>query len=273
MSYENNYIMLVMKAISEGQYREVRNGETRALFGQVLEINELTQDKFPLLTQRQIFYNGVFGELAAFLRGATKLGDFHKFGCHYWNENAREWPPNAGLTLPEMSLGQIYGAQWVNWRQTGYNQIAAVMDELYANPHGRRHVITSFDPLAESCLPPCHLLAQFFVNADGRLDCVVFMRSVDLILGLPSDVVLYAALLILISNYVTMRPGKLTFFLGDTHIYENHVKTFLDEQEGLSLHPSPTYELTANEVFDFVPSQLKINGYVFSRTIRYPFNV
>jgi thymidylate synthase len=272
-SYEQDYRALVNRVITKGQYRECRNGETRALFAQTLQITELAEDQFPLLTQRRIFFNGVFGELAAFLRGATKLGEFHAQGCHYWNENAKMWPPNHGLTLPDMSIGQVYGAQWVNWRQTGYNQIAAIMDELYANPHGRRHILTSFDPLAEACLPPCHLMAQFFVNADGRLDCQVYMRSVDIILGLPSDVVLYAALLILVSNYVAMRPGVLTFQMGDTHIYENHVDTFISQQHDQAMHPLPTFELVANEVFDFVPKHLKINDYTFSETIRYQFNV
>ena len=272
-NYELDYLELVRKAISKGQYRECRNGETRALFGETLRIDSLFFDRFPVLTQRQIHYKGVLGELAAFLRGATKLGEFHAMGCHYWNENAKTWPPNEGLTLPEMSIGQVYGAQWVNWKQTGYNQIAALMDELYANPHGRRHVLTSFDPLAESCLPPCHLLVQFFVNATGRLDCIVYMRSVDLILGLPSDVVLYAALLTLIANYVTMRPGVLTFCMGDTHIYENHVKIFQEQHLDQPLHMEPKFELVANEVFDFVPNHLKLVNYEFSSTVRYPFNV
>ena len=272
-NYELDYIDLVDKAITKGQYRECRNGETRALFGETLRIEELKWNQFPLLTQRKIFYNGVFGELAAFLRGATKLGSFHAMGCHYWNENAKAWPPNHGLTLPEMSIGQVYGAQWINWRQTGYNQIAAIMDELYSNPHGRRHVLTSFDPLADACLPPCHLMAQFFVNADGRLDCIVYMRSVDIILGLPSDVALYAALLVLIANYVTMRPGVLTFYMGDTHIYENHVKIFTDQHKDREMHRAPGYELVANEVFDFVPNHLTIKNYETSSVITYPFNV
>jgi thymidylate synthase len=268
-----DYRALVNRVITQGQYRECRNGETRALFAETLKIEELVNDEFPLLTQRQIFYKGVFGELAAFLRGATKLSEFHHFGCHYWDENARMWPENHDLPLHAMSIGQAYGAQWVNWNQTGYNQIAALMDELYANPHGRRHIITTYDPLARACLPPCHLMAQFFVNQDGRLDCQVYMRSVDIVLGLPSDVVLYAALMVLISNYISMRPGVLTFQLGDTHIYENHVDIFIGQQHDQMMHASPTYELAANEVFNFVPSQLKINGYTFSETIRYPFNV
>lgn len=272
-NYELDYLDLVDEVITKGQYREGRNGETRALFGKTLTIKELKWNQFPLLTQRQIFYKGVFGELAAFLRGATTLREFHEFGCKYWDNNAAVWPPNKDKDIEDMSIGQVYGAQWVNWRQTGYNQIAAVMDELYANPHGRRHIITSFDPLAESCLPPCHLLAQFFVNHDGRLDCQVYMRSVDLILGLPSDVVLYSALLILVANYVTMRPGVLTFQLGDTHIYENHVQIFLDKQRGNDIARVPDYELQANEVFDFRPEYLTIKDYQFAETVRYPFNV
>jgi thymidylate synthase len=272
-SYELDYLDLVHEVITKGQYRECRNGETRALFGQTLVIKELNKGLFPILTTRRIFYAGVLGELAAFLRGATKVGAFRAFGCNYWNDNAREWPPNQGLPLDEMSIGQVYGAQWVNWRQTGHNQLAKVMDELYANPHGRRHVVTSFDPLAESCLPPCHLMFQFFSNHSGKLDIMVYMRSVDLIHGLPSDVVLYAGLLILVANFIDMQPGSITFFLGDTHVYENHVKTFLEMQYENRIIPPPSYSLAPNEVFDFVPSQLDLLDYKHGPTLTYPFNV
>lgn len=272
-SYELDYLDLVNEVITQGQYRECRNGETRALFGKTLVIKELNKGLFPILTTRRIYYKGVLGELAAFLRGATKIGTFKAFGCNYWTANAKDWPPNSGVPEDEMSIGQVYGAQWVNWRDSGFNQLETVMQNLYADPHGRRHVVTSYDPLAKSCLPPCHLLMQFFSNHDGKLDIVVYMRSVDLIHGLPSDVVLYAGLLALVANHVSMLPGTITFMLGDTHIYENHVKTFLEEQYEERIHVPPAYSVSANEVFNFMPEMFSLLDYKFGKTISYPFNV
>lgn len=272
-NYELDYLDLVTKTVELGEYRECRNGETRAQFGQTLVIEELEHGMFPILTTRQIFYKGILGELAAFVRGASNIGTFKKWGCNYWDENAKAWPPNEGLPLSEMSIGQVYGAQWRNWRGQGYDQLENLLTNLLQDPHGRRHVMTTFDPLAKSCLPPCHLLTQFFVSSRGRLDCTVYMRSVDLIHGLPSDVVLYAALMCLVSNYIEMMPGRLTFFLGDCHVYENHVDKFVMLQKDRPLLKMPSYGMMPNSVIDFEPVHLSLFQYNYAEAINYPFNV
>lgn len=272
-NYELDYLDLVTKTVELGEYRECRNGETRAQFGQTLVIEELEHGMFPILTTRQIFYKGILGELAAFVRGATKISDFKKWGCNYWDENAEAWVGNLGLELKDMSIGQVYGAQWRNWRKSGYDQLQHMLDGLLKDPHGRRHVMTTFDPTEKSCLPPCHLLCQFFASSRGRLDCTVYMRSVDLIHGLPSDVVLYAALMCIVSNYIEMMPGRLTFFLGDTHVYENHVDKFMMLQKNRSLLKMPSYGMMPNSVFDFEPVHLSLFQYNYAEAINYPFNV
>mgnify|MGYP006262590133 CR=1 FL=1 len=195
MGYEAEYNALVNDVVKLGDKRVGRNGPTRSLFATNLQIDSLLENTFPLLTQRRIYYPGVLGELAAFVRGATTVGEFKKWGCNYWAPNARAWKENDGIELDgDLKVGQVYGAQWVNWEKTGYNQLAALVKGLKQDPMSRRHVITSYSPTAEACLPPCHLLAQYYVEGE-HLHCQVYMRSVDVILGLPSDVVLYACLL------------------------------------------------------------------------------
>jgi thymidylate synthase len=271
--FEKVYLDMVDQVITKGEYRECRNGETRALFDQSLVIKELKYDMFPILTSRKIWYTSIFGELAAFLRGATKIKEFHEWGCRYWDNNAVVWPPNHGLNIEEMSVGAVYGAQWVNWGGTGINQLEALVQNLYADPHSRRHLLYSMAPGAESCLPPCHLLAQFFVHTNGELDCTVYMRSVDIIHGLPADVVLYATLLILVANHVSLMPGTLRFHLGDTHIYENHVDLYIANQQEAKTYAPPSYKLAPTDVFHFVPLHMALKNYQFSPAITYPFNV
>jgi len=272
-NYELDYLDLVTKTVELGEYRNCRNGETRALFGKTLVIEELEHNLFPILTTRQIFYKGVLGELAAFVRGATTIKEFKEFGCNYWDANAKAWIGNLGLEPKDHSIGHIYGAQWRNWRKSGYDQLQRMLDGLYKDPHGRRHVMTTFDPIEKACLPPCHLLCQFFASSRGKLDCTVYLRSLDLIHGLPSDVILYAGLMCLISNHIEMMPGKLTIFIGDCHIYENHVDKFLYIQKDRPLQKPPTYSMMPNEVFDFMPAHFGLLNYEFMGPIDYPFNV
>ena len=221
MSFEQGYMKLLEDVQQYGEMRPSRAGNTIGVFGAKLEIASLAFGDFPLLTARKMFYKPVLGELAAFLLGATDVAVFKMFGCNYWDANAAVWSGNLGCPVEEHEVGQIYGAKWRDFH--GVDQIRKLVDGINSDPHSRRHLITAYDPSETyQCLPPCHLMAQFSVRSDNSLDCIVYMRSVDLCLGLPSDVILYAALLILVAKETDCSCGVLTFMFGDAHIYENH---------------------------------------------------
>ena len=119
------------------------------------------------------------------------------------------------------------------------------------------------------CLPPCHILAQFYVRTDGYLSCQVYMRSVDLCLGLPSDIILYAALLLLIAQDTDYLPGNLRFVFGDTHVYTAHMdglRTQLSREPGRL----PKYVLDPKaSVFNFHPDMLTFPDYTPQEAIKY----
>jgi thymidylate synthase len=77
----------------------------------------------------------------------------------------------------------------------------------------------------------------------------------------------------LVSNHIEMMPGKLTIFIGDCHIYENHVDKFLYIQKDRPLQKPPTYGMMPNEVFDFEPIHFSLLNYECMGPIDYPFNV
>src|SRR5262245_20744803 len=207
MDYERDYIRLVDRAVNGGSPRFTRAGRARASFGEIIRIRELEYGFFPALTTRYMYLGPVFGELAAFLKEATMLRDFHALGCHYWDGNAAAWPANHVKAWDEMRVGKVYGAKWRDFG--GEDQLRNLVSGLVMNPEGRRHVMTTWDPAErDQCLPPCHILSQFFVD-ENRLSLAVYMRSVDLCLGLPSDVVLYAGLLVLVAKEVELGPGSI----------------------------------------------------------------
>jgi len=274
-SYEAKYRALLDDVAYAGQLKTSRAGNTKSIFGTVLRIDSLRMGKFPILTARWMFYKPVLGELAAFLRGATDLTTFKDFGCNYWDANAAAWNQNIGLPTTYQDVGQIYGAQWRNWAdRDDCDQIEKLLHSIHDNPSGRRHLLTTYDPSEHwHCLPPCHLLAQFNVTPDSYLDCCVYMRSVDLCLGLPSDVILYAALLLLIAKQTKLAPGNLTFMMGDTHIYVNHLDTW-EIQRLEQCHDLPPYQLDSEATVDnFIPEHFQLHDYQHGDKLVYPFNV
>lgn len=449
---ERRYINLVNEVVTHGYSSESRAGDTYSLPGQHLTLD--LRCGFPLFTTRKIFTKGVWGELAAFVRGAEMLSTFEHYGCNYWRENAANWAPNKGRPETEWRVGRIYGVQWTKWRVssrpqpipklreglpatvlgiangggsgaepslrkvwnnmlqrcynpkcekyasyggrgvyvvdrwlefaafaedvknlpgwdskvgnqgkqldkdtigTGFaygpdttqwllpkenhygpkyeytvekngqrytfknisefcrqhkcevsqfsrlvnsgkhrntsngftliskkllaeapyrhvNQLAELLANIKKDPYSRRHILTTWKPdeLDDMALPPCHLICQFYVRM-GYLNCHVYMRSVDLCVGLPSDVLLYATLMHLVAKDTGLMPGTLTFSFGDAHIYREHVEQW-GHQQTREIFDAPRLVLSAEaSTLTFEPQQADIFEYRHHPAIKYKF--
>jgi len=270
--FEKDYLQLLREVKYGGSYRDSRAGRTVSKFGIMLRDHSLRSRLFPLVTTRKIYHKPVLGELAAFINGTSELVDFKAVGCNYWDMNAAQWPRNQGLDINQMSVGRIYGVQWNDWNGV-YNQLEGLVQGIKGNPFGRRHLLTTWNPseLDDMCLPPCHVLAQAYVTNDRHLDLCVYMRSVDLCLGLPSDVVLYSSFLVALATEVGLAPGSITWMLGDAHIYENHLP-LLEEQLHREPYPLPRYDYDGTDFMSFMPESLEILDYQHHDPIVYRLN-
>ena len=100
---------------------------------------------------------------------------------------------------------------------------------------------------------------QLFVS-DGVLDMICLMRSVDICIGLPSDVFLHAMLLKLIAAEVGLVAGDLTFQMGDTHIYNNHLDQALIIAER-ELCPPCSVTIDYTRTVQVTPEDIQITNY------------
>lgn len=268
-NWENDYLNLVEKVISTGYFGSSRAGATYALPGESLKI---PLDKgFPMITTRKMYPSGVIGELAGFVRGAEDLATYEKYGCNYWGDNAANWVANEGKPRAEWQIGKSYGSLWRDF--SGIDQLKVLMSSLQYNPDSRRMVVSAWDPSAQACLPSCHILFQLHVHNGKELHCTVYMRSVDLCVGLPSDIVLYALLVNLLAKDFGLVAKSLTFFFGNTHVYANHVSLFEEFQKNNVVAPGPELHIAEQATtLTFVPSDIEIENYIHGPTIRYPFN-
>lgn len=230
-----NYLDLLSHVLETGTESNDRTGVgTIRTFGNELRF-DLTKG-FPIITTKQIHFKSAVHEILWMLSGETNINYLLENGVRIWNE----WADENG------ELGPVYGSQWRSWPRfesdnfrwesvAPIDQLGQVIEEIKANPESRRHVVSAWNvgELSQMRLPPCHVLYQFFVN-EGRLSTFVFMRSVDCFLGLPFDIVDYALLTTMIAQVTGLEPQELIFYLGDTHIYRNHI-----EQVGLQLTREP----------------------------------
>lgn len=218
---------IMQKVLDTGEKRQDRTGVgTLSLFGESLRFTNVGEN-FPAVTTKKLAFKQVCAELACFIRGYDNLEDFHDMGCKIWdaNANAPYWKQKARF---EGDLGRIYGVNWRGFR--GHNsvevdQLSKLVADLRRDPYSRRHLVTAWQPaeLDEMCLPPCHVMFQASMR-EGGLDLAVVMRSVDLFLGLPFDIASYAVLQCLLAKELGVKARDLTMFLGDAHIYLNHLE-------------------------------------------------
>lgn len=141
--------------------------------------------------------------------------------------------------------------------------------------------VTDIPAMIPTGLPPCHLLMQFYTrpltfvqrrslaltmsvpqnqqgsgseqewsdyydmfNVPSRyLDCQIYLRSNDLLIGAPFNIAQYALLTHLIAKTVNMVPGELVYTIGDAHLYSNHYE---QAKEQITRKPRPLPRLTTD---------------------------
>jgi thymidylate synthase len=128
----------------------------------------------------------------------------------------------------------------------GVDQLQNIID-LLKNPetrNSRRIVMSSWNPcqLHEMALPPCHILCQFNVHDNNKLSCAVYQRSGDMGLGVPFNIASYSFLTHLIAKHCNLEASELILFLGNCHIYEEHIEA-LTEQVKRKSYEFPTLQI------------------------------
>ena len=82
--------------------------------------------------------------------------------------------------------------------------------------------------MKKMALPPCHLLAQFYVRCENRerpeLSCLLYQRSCDMGLGVPFNIASYALLTRMIAHVCEMDAGEFIHTMGDAHVYKDHIE-------------------------------------------------
>ncbi|WP_055108008.1 thymidylate synthase [Paenibacillus ihumii] len=256
------YLDLLQDVLDNGTVKEDRTGTgTLSVFGRQLRFD--LSKGFPLVTTKRIHLKSVIHELLWFLRGDTNIAYLKENGVRIWDE----WADENG------DLGPVYGSQWRSWEAPDgrkIDQIANVIEAIKQNPDSRRHLVSAWNvaEVDQMKLPPCHFVFQFYV-ANGKLSCMLMMRSVDTFLGLPFNIASYALLTHMVAQQCGLEPGEFIWSGGDVHIYSNHleqVKTQL-AREPYEL-PKLVIKRKPDSIFDYVYEDFEFVGYQHHPTIK-----
>ena len=282
---EQQYLHLLAQVLDQGDERVDRTGVgTRSIFGAMVRF-DLSKGTAPILTTKRVYWKTAVKEMLWFLTGDTNIQPLLRENVRIWTD----WPLAAyrmetGEKISQDDfeqrvvedeafaarwgdLGPVYGKQWRRWLGTDgreYDQIADLVTMLRTNPASRRMLFHGWNvaELGSMALPPCHMVYQYHVTSDGRLNCLLFQRSVDLLLGAPFNYVGATALQLMLAQQADLQPGELVWVGGDCHLYLNH----LDQaREQITRHPRPFPNMRLNRraqtIDDYKIEDFEVGGY------------
>ncbi|QUS35475.1 thymidylate synthase [Falsirhodobacter algicola] len=243
---ERQYLDLARQVLDHGDARLDRTGVgTTSLFGAMLRF-DLSGGQVPVLTTKRVYWKLAVKEMLWFLTGGTNIRPLLEQNVRIWTD----WPLAAyrratgedidqrtfeGRILADEAfaakwgeLGPVYGKQWRRWLGPDgqeHDQIAALIRTLRTDPASRRMLFHAWNvaEVGGMALPPCHMVYQYHVTSDGRLNGLLYQRSCDLLLGLPFNLTGAAVLQRMLAQQANLEPGELVWMGGDVHVYSNHV--------------------------------------------------
>lgn len=287
------YHDIVQTILDTGVEKRDRTGTgTRSISGMMFAHN--MAEGFPLLTTKKVPFRLIASELEFFIKGMTDKQWLIDENNHIWDEwaNPKKAPyghdeASKKRMLEERDLGAVYGFQWRHYNAVyenydtdytgqGVDQLATLVETIKKDPANRRMIVSAWNPcmMDQMALPPCHYGFQVTVT-DGNLNLMWNQRSVDVMLGLPFNIASYGLLLHLLAKEGGYEEGRLVGFLGDTHIYSNHIDGAKEQMErDPNKYPLPTLE-TQNftSVFDWNYQDSTIEGYESYPRISFPIAV
>lgn len=235
-----------------------------------------------VITERSIagFAGKAIGELCAFINGARTLDELREFGCDWWDAWATpEKSGSRGLAAGDLGPGS-YGHAFRNFTTNlddaadqGFDQLPHLIKKLQDLPLDRTAVMSPWIPNANhreagvksrNTIAPCHGWIHALVYGD-KLHVIHNQRSGDTPIGVPSNMVQYTALGLMIEHLTGYELVEYVHWIQHAHIYANQLDAV---EEMLAREPRrlPTLELTdagrkVTDIHDFRAEHFALTDY------------
>jgi thymidylate synthase len=236
-AYSKAYCDILGELTSQGGAIHDVNTRTgqriRVLRGaRTLQVDLTRRGEVPVPGNRRVFPRTAAAEVAWFMMG-TQEARWIRGMCNIWDKFIED----DGETVRG-----AYGYRWRN--HFGRDQIAGAIRALDRDPSDRRVYVDTWDASSDGLGAegqrnvPCPVGFHLSVLA-RELNTSVLMRSSDVMVGLPYDVMGFSLLTDAIAASLGLRPGVLTMALAHPHLYEAHWEMARDSlnQERFNLGP------------------------------------
>lgn len=271
------YRELLARILASGEPVPTRQGPAALTLMQQTMRFELGNG-FPVITERSMksFWRKPIGELCAFINGATSLAELAEFGCDWWGPWATpEKTAKRGLPPGQLGPGS-YGGAFRHFPTADggeFDQFAHLVEQLRELPGDRTHFVSPWIPQYQvrgrgktprTTIAPCHGWVHVRALASG-LHLHMFQRSGDVPVGVPANMIQYAALLLMLEQLTGIAAVAYYHTISDAHIYADQVDSVrvMLAREARRL---PTVQLTelgrkVTDIHEFRPEHFELSDY------------
>ncbi|MBA3679258.1 thymidylate synthase [Candidatus Saccharibacteria bacterium] len=238
--FENTqYHDALQEIINYGTWSEPTRQGPRCLTRLGIQMRfDLLSDGFPVITDRSMksFWRKPINELGAMMNGVHTVEGFKAWGCDWWES----WGSEAKCSKRGLQTGDIgpssYGPAFHNWPENDgsltFDQFEHLLAQIVEFPNDRTHLVSPWNSagLARdsgrvnlATIAPCHGWVQVRI-LNGKLNLHMKQRSGDMPIGVPSNLVQYGALMLLLCEITGLEPGEYIHYVVDAHIYEDQIE-------------------------------------------------
>lgn len=271
------YQNVLKNILEQGAVSPTRQGpDAITLIGQTMRFN--LENGFPLITERSVkgFWKKPIDELCAFINGVRTREGLAEYGVTWWDAwTTAEKSEKRGLEAGDIGPGS-YGAAFHDFPTadgSSFDQFKHLVEQIKELPELRTHFVTPWIPQyivrgkgkqQKVTLAPCHGWIHVRVIED-ELYLHMFQRSGDVPIGVPSNMIQYAALLLMLEHLTGFKAKQYVHTISDAHIYEDQVGKV---KEVISREPFafPTVTLTeegkkVTDIHDFRGEHFELTDY------------
>lgn len=269
------YRNIISKILSNGvsdsvgevrpKYADGTPAHSLSIFGYQAEFEP---GELPIITLKKTPVQSSINEVvhAFFIQKTSNVKDFEELGIGYWGEWAKD---NGSIGL---SYGRQLARQTERFEIDGHlyelDQVNAITHRLKNDPFSRRIMFSYWNPkeVHHKSLQECAYTGQFNVrpdeNGDLQLDFLLVQRSVDVLLGLPSNWAGYYALQCAMASAYGFKVGRFVHQMGNVHLYDNQLDMARelianDSKELPEIYVNPEVK----EFMDFKVGDIKYQNY------------
>lgn len=241
------------------------------------------ENGFPMITERNMapqmsklpvtIWEQAIGEICAFINGVRTVEELEKFGCYWWDAWCTEEKcSKRGLETGDIGPGS-YGAAFHDFptaEGTNFNQFQHIVEQIKEEPQLRTHFVSPWIPQytgrgkgkqQKVTVCPCHGWLNIRI-INNNLTLHMMQRSGDTPIGVPSNMVQYAALTMMLAHVTGTKAYEYVHTISDAHIYVDQVPA-VEKILARESFPFPTMKINTEKtnLFDFRKEDFELSDY------------